>query len=364
MDQSLDFLSENILNLMRGAQLMLFVVMCVSLHPKRKKNAILNHLFWMLIIRLVFLLGAFGRMFDSLEQSYLYGDFKVLTDLLLVPLVGSYLLKVIIPDLINWRRVLLLLFPIMLFALIHVFTQSKLVFILSLIYTLLVAVVIFIFNVFIAGYYDRFLKKRFSNIDNKTVGWVRVITYVFSLWYILWAFVAGFGNEWIYPIYYLFVISMWIFIYHYSVKHITVVSADELFERKYPKTEELTKSEIDNDVPLETTIDLLGQKLQIYIDEYHPWLNHSLTLQELATALGTNRTYLSEYLNNRLNTTFYDYINGFRIRYACQLLLSDPESQLANVSEQPGFNSLSTFRRAFEKHVGTTPAKYRNKEGN
>lgn len=46
------------------------------------------------------------------------------------------------------------------------------------------------------------------------------------------------------------------------------------------------------------------------------FLNPKLSLTEVATAIGTNRTYLSEYLNNDLDTTFYEYVNGFRIKEA------------------------------------------------
>lgn len=307
----------------------------------------------------IFLVSAFGLMIDGLRDSYLFQDFKILTDLCLVPLVGAYLLKVMIPEFINLRRILLLLVPNVIFAVIHTYTRNSVIFTMSVVYTIIVAVLIFVFIVFIADKYNRYLKRIFSNIDNKTVGWVRVVTYVFAAWYIVWALALEIDSRWIDSAYYLFLIVIWLFIYRYSVKHITAVTAQDLFEKGQTEVDKSIQSEVDQ-AQSEATIDLLGQRLQTYISEYHPWLNHSLTLQELAIALGTNRTYLSDYLNNRLNTTFYDYINGFRIRHACELLLIEPESQLDYIGEQSGFNSLSTFRRAFEKQMGTTPAKFRN----
>ena len=41
------------------------------------------------------------------------------------------------------------------------------------------------------------------------------------------------------------------------------------------------------------------------------FLNHKLTLSDLALRVGTNRTYLSNYMNQELHQTFFDYINSF-----------------------------------------------------
>lgn len=73
----------------------------------------------------------------------------------------------------------------------------------------------------------------------------------------------------------------------------------------------------------------------------------------------TNRTYLSNYLNQKLNTTFYDYVNGWRIRHSEQLLQTTDLS-LDGVAELSGFNSLSSFRRNFIKIHHCTPTEYRN----
>src|SRR3712207_8298163 len=51
-----------------------------------------------------------------------------------------------------------------------------------------------------------------------------------------------------------------------------------------------------------------------------------------------------------LHTTFYDYINRYRMDKAHQLLATANESLSMNeIAESSGFNSLSTFRRAFVK---------------
>ena len=45
------------------------------------------------------------------------------------------------------------------------------------------------------------------------------------------------------------------------------------------------------------------------IYEEQIYLNPKLTLTDLALKVGTNRTYLSNYINHELKKTFFDFIN-------------------------------------------------------
>lgn len=355
MDQSLQQLSENLLHMMRGALLMLFITMCINLYPRRKENSILGSLFWLLAIMPLLILASFGFMIDSLRNSEYFCTFKMLIDLCLIPLIGSFLLKILIPYHINIPKALLLIAPTIVFVFIHIITENKTILTLSFIYTALVAMVVLILIIFISIRYDRYLKNNFSNIDNMTVRWVRRIIYVFATWYLIWSMIIRLDSRWFDSAYYLFLIAIWILIYKYSIKHVTVFNTQELFESVPPEIISSPESEINTK---------LGLKLELYMTQEQPWLNPTITLQELASTVGTNRTYLSEYFNKILNTTFYDYLNSFRLKYACELLLSENNLSILRIGEQSGFNSLSTFRRAFEKQIGCSPAKYRSQNIN
>lgn len=80
----------------------------------------------------------------------------------------------------------------------------------------------------------------------------------------------------------------------------------------------------------------------------------------LATAVGTNRTYLSTCLNSMLHINFYEYINSYRVKAACELLQNSEHKTLDEIADLCGFNSLSTFRRAFMKNMNQTPNQYRS----
>lgn len=95
------------------------------------------------------------------------------------------------------------------------------------------------------------------------------------------------------------------------------------------------------------------------MEEQKLYLNKNLTLQELAMALGTNRTYVSNYLSQVRGQTFYDYINQLRIeRASLPMMREHPEYKLEHIAQESGFASISTFRRAFIKLTGQTPSLY------
>lgn len=102
--------------------------------------------------------------------------------------------------------------------------------------------------------------------------------------------------------------------------------------------------------------------LEETIQKKELYRNPTLTLQELSLEFGTNRTYLSQYFNDELHTTFYKYINDLRVKCAERLLRTE-NIPIMTVCERSGFNSVSTFHRAFRRVHGCTPSEYALKKG-
>ena len=101
-------------------------------------------------------------------------------------------------------------------------------------------------------------------------------------------------------------------------------------------------------------IDAVIKKKKYYLDA-------ALTLQKLASHLGTNRQYLSNFINREKQKTFYEYINDFRLEEAKSLLDkwdSERGRSMEDIASLSGFNSYSTFLRSFVKKYGVTPSKY------
>ena len=104
------------------------------------------------------------------------------------------------------------------------------------------------------------------------------------------------------------------------------------------------------------------ERMYLLFEKEHVYLNPRLRLSELAMLLGTNRTYLSQYFNQNCESTFYDFVNDYRIHHA-KLLLHSTDDTLETIAMNSGFNSLSTFRRAFVQREGMSPIEFRASNG-
>lgn len=112
---------------------------------------------------------------------------------------------------------------------------------------------------------------------------------------------------------------------------------------------------------LEKKMDLF-QRLEKLLRDDKVYSDNLLTKEKVAEMLGTNRTYLSQIINEHTSQTFTQFVNGFRIQEAIRILSdSDDNTPLKAVSAQLGFNSTTTFYSQFQLVTGMTPTQYRNK---
>ena len=91
-------------------------------------------------------------------------------------------------------------------------------------------------------------------------------------------------------------------------------------------------------------------------------LNANVSPGEISTALQISTHELSQLLSVELKTSFYDFINGYRIQHAKELLNSEKyrDAKILHVALDSGFSNKSTFLRNFKKSTGLTPTGYKN----
>lgn len=141
---------------------------------------------------------------------------------------------------------------------------------------------------------------------------------------------------------------VWIFINYYIYKHESVL--DELSDNQYTDVQDAITSDRKDSYIRKHITDLFENE-KIY-------LNPNLKVSDIAAAIGTNRTYISAYFNKETQCTFYDYVNRFRIEYACKQL-DCTDDKIVQIAETSGFNSAQAFIRVFTKIKGISPSKYR-----
>ena len=115
---------------------------------------------------------------------------------------------------------------------------------------------------------------------------------------------------------------------------------------------------------------LSSEKLKIWdaleklIKQDKIYLEYNISLNLLAKKLDTNRSTLSEVINEKSGKTFNLYINQYRIEEASRLL-KDPKLDyltIEGIAQETGFKSRSSFYTAFVNEKGITPSNFRKQE--
>ena len=101
-----------------------------------------------------------------------------------------------------------------------------------------------------------------------------------------------------------------------------------------------------------------GEKLRAMVIENGWHLESSLSLQTLSRRFGMNQAYVSRALNQGLNLSFSQFINGLRVEHAKKMIARE-DVNLLDVALSSGFGSKASFNRAFRLHAGTSPSEFK-----
>lgn len=151
------------------------------------------------------------------------------------------------------------------------------------------------------------------------------------------------------------------------------LQSPELF-RGIDSNLQVVRTQMNIQNPVETNIDQSSEKrdaenqkkidlLEKFMIDQKLYLDASLTMYDLSKHLNMPVRELSILINHDLDQHFFDFVNGYRIRQAMELL-RDPDKKEYTVLEilyDVGFNSKSSFNTAFKKHTNQTPTEYRLK---
>lgn len=104
--------------------------------------------------------------------------------------------------------------------------------------------------------------------------------------------------------------------------------------------------------------ELYGRLMEL-MDNAHIYRRNDISMDVLADLLSTNKSYLSR-MFSYYNTSFNAFINSRRIKECTEILSENPdEVNFKSLSSELGFNSMSSFYRAFQNETGVPPAQYR-----
>lgn len=123
------------------------------------------------------------------------------------------------------------------------------------------------------------------------------------------------------------------------------------------RTRELSSNESTEPVPASPANQLM-QRIEALMEEQRLYLNSDLKMGDVAAKLGVHQNEVSACINNCKGYSFSQFINGYRVTYAQQLLRDHPEKKMAQVGLESGFANDTTFYRVFKSITGLTPSEW------
>lgn len=200
----------------------------------------------------------------------------------------------------------------------------------------------------------------FSNEKSHFIRWLKVSHWLFYGMLILGVISIRTGAlfNWLVQFY---VVGMNLYI---LVNIINYASEYEtLMKANCDKTEEEKNGEAS---PKKAYIETLRPRVAEWTLE-KSYLKEQFTIDDLATKLYTNKTYLSTFIKEEFGMNFSSWIASLRLEEAKKMMRAHPDAKLKDIAYNVGFSSLPYFSSVFAKSEGVTPSAWmkeisRNKE--
>jgi AraC-like DNA-binding protein len=271
--------------------------------------------------------------------------------LLLIPIIAGILLSMLQDRHRPVWPVAVALVPAIVLAALNIIYKENAFLTWQSIYVIAVYAVLMVYMYFAVRRYGRWLRDNYADLENKEVWQSFLILAVFMLFSVLYLFTSGQTKVLIYLLEFVCVIIMGLVLWR--VETLQSLSESSTVEVEEP-AEEVLKASAQTTNP--SKMDTLLKK---HCEDNQLYLQNDLTLTQLANAIGTNRTYLSQHFAQQ-GITYNAYINGLRIRHFVHLyqeaVAAGREITAQQLSFESGYRSYSTFSTTFKQIMGTTVA--------
>ena len=205
-----------------------------------------------------------------------------------------------------------------------------------------------LFMYFAVRRYGRWLRDNYADLEHKEIWQSLLILAVFLLFFVMYSSTTGRSIVLVYLLQadniFIAVMLLW-----------RVETLQQLCENTAAVEE--TEDDVQKVSAPPAIPSSIGPLLKKHCEDGQLYLQHDLTLAQLAQAIGTNRYYLSQHFAQQ-GLTYNAYINGLRIRYFICLYQEAVADQRIFTAQQlafeSGLHSYSTFSAAFKQNMGTT----------
>ena len=248
-------------------------------------------------------------------------------------------------------------------------------------YLMLLSVAFAVYMVFAIRRYDRWLNDNYADLEHKRVWLSQVVAFLCMLVFVLYE--VSEDMVLIFCLHIVDLVLVFLLLWRVetlpqldalAVKTYTPSAPDrqvsaELAESAFvPETMPIMATQPEQPMadPISIDVDQMEQQLKEHCVVTQLYLQHDLTLQMLAQAVGTNRYYLSQYFS-RQGITYNIYINNQRINHfvsRCrELAAGGQDIPIQQLALESGFGSYRTFSRAFLLRTGQSVTEWLNGGG-
>ena len=236
-------------------------------------------------------------------------------------------------------------------------------------YFLLAVIGFTVYMVFEVRQYGRWLRDNYADLEHKEV-WQSLLVLAVIMFLFVY-YVTGYGSI---TYEYIIQVSGLLLIGHLlwrvetlqdlnlpiSSENIVVADATPIDDSDAMDTMIATEETEEADASLSVRNNI-GPLLKQHCEEPQLYLQYDLSLTQLATLIGVNRSYLSKHFAQQ-GITYNTYINDLRIRHFVSLCQERAAAHqpvsVQQLSLDSGFRSYSTFNGAFKQVMHTTATKW------
>lgn len=103
----------------------------------------------------------------------------------------------------------------------------------------------------------------------------------------------------------------------------------------------------------------LMERISQLMESEQLYLRNDLKLQDIAAELGISHRVVSKCIASKSGcTSFSQFVNGYRVEHAKNVLCSHPDKKMAAVCMESGFANETSFFRTFKSFTGMTPREW------
>ncbi len=268
---------------------------------------------------------------------------------LLIPIVAGFLLSMLQDRHRPVWPVVVALVPSIVLSALSIIRNNEAFMEWMRIYVVVVFALFMVYMSFSVRRYGRWLRDNYADLENKEVWQSFLILVVLILLSILYLFTSEQSKVLIYLLEYACIVIMALLLWRVE----TLQALSESTTAEEPAGEETAL------VPQKLLVDMTSL-LRKNCEEKQLFLQHNLSLSQLALAVGTNHYYLSQYFSQQ-GLTYNAYINGLRIGHFISLYRKAVAEGRVFTAQQlafeSGYRSYSTFSAAFKQRTGKSVTK-------